>query len=92
LESPGDERLAKLVRDIFAYPDVPASWQTPDFAESSQAVIPVGLRRGELELRFLTTITTFNAPQNVTVEEIRIESYFPLDDATAAACDRLAER
>jgi hypothetical protein len=35
-------------------------------------------------------VTAFNAPQNVTLEEIRIETYFPLDDATLHACERLA--
>jgi hypothetical protein len=44
-----------------------------------------------LELAFLTTVTVFNAPQNVTLDELRIESYFPLDDATARACERLAQ-
>jgi len=28
-------------------------------------------------------VTVFSAPQNVTLEELRLESWFPLDDATA---------
>ena len=42
------------------------------------------------ELAFLSTVTAFSAPQNVTLDELRIESYFPLDDATAHACERFA--
>ena len=41
------------------------------------------------ELAFLTTMTGFNAPQNITLEEIRIESYIPLDNATDEFCKRL---
>lgn len=42
-----------------------------------------------MTMRFLTTITEFNAPQNVTLEELRIESYFPLDDQTRTLCEQL---
>lgn len=31
---------------------------------------------------FLTTLTTFIAPSNITLEELSIESYYPLDEAT----------
>lgn len=57
----------------------------------SEATLSFRLKKGDLELGFLTTLTTFNAPQNVTLEELRIESYFPLDDQTARVCERLAE-
>ena len=42
--------------------------------------------RGGLDLRFLTMITAFQAPQNVAVEHLRIETWFPYDEATAEAC------
>ena len=45
----------------------------------------------DLELSFFTTLTAFTAPENVTLEEIRIESYFPVDEATSRACARFAE-
>ena len=46
--------------------------------------------RGGRRVGFLTTTTVFNAPQDVGLEELRIESYFPLDTATARACEQLA--
>lgn len=45
-------------------------------------LLEVRLRRGELALRFFTTITTLGTPLDVTVQELRIESYFPADTAT----------
>jgi hypothetical protein len=50
----------------------------------------VRLRRGDFRVSFFTTLTVFSAPQNVTLEELRLESWFPLDEATAEVCARLA--
>jgi transcriptional regulator with XRE-family HTH domain len=86
----GDAELAGLLRALLEYPGVPPAWRQPDFSAPSEPTLTVRLRRDELDLAFLTTITSFSAPQNVTLEELRLESYFPLDDATAAACEALS--
>lgn len=88
LAHPGDGALPALVRSLFEYPDVPERFRQPDFASPSEPTLSFRLRRDGVELAFLTTVTVFNAPQNVTLEELRIESYFPLDEATARACER----
>jgi len=36
-------------------------------------------------------VTAFQAPQNVAVEHLRIETWFPYDDATAAGCRLLGK-
>jgi hypothetical protein len=90
LERPNDTALAALVEDLLGYPDVPKGWQTPDLAAPSEPCLVIRLRKGDLSLAFLTTLTIFNAPQNVTLEELRLESWFPLDDETRRACEALA--
>ena len=35
------------------------------------------------ELRFVSTVTTFGTPPDITVEELSIESFFPADAHTA---------
>ena len=92
LERPNDAALATLLRSLLDQPDVPRDWQAPDLSLPSEPVLPIRLQRDGQSLGFLTTVTVFNAPQNVTVEELRIESYFPLDDATRRACEALAGR
>ena len=82
--------LGALLRSLFDYPDVPEAWRQPNLATPSEPIVTFRLRRDALDLAFLTTITAFNAPQNVTLEELRIETYYPLDDATAASCARIA--
>jgi MmyB-like transcription regulator ligand binding domain len=90
LERPNDGALASLLRSLFEFPDMPRDWQVPDLASPSEPFLPVRLARGDLHLAFLSMLTTFNAPQNVTVEELRIETYLPLDDRTREACAALA--
>ena len=43
------------------------------------------------QLAFFSTITTFGTPRDVTIDELHIECCFPVDEATAALCRRLAE-
>jgi hypothetical protein len=88
LADPSNGELGQLVTTLLGYPDVPAAWRQPDFSLPSEPTLAVRLRRDALELGFLTTMTVFSAPQNVALEELRLESYFPLDDATARACER----
>ena len=89
LEHPEDARLSDLLAKLLAYPDVPQSFHEPDFRRGRAATATVCLRRDDVELNFLGTITSFSAPQNVTLEELRIESYFPLDKTTERLCQEL---
>ena len=86
LHRPEDERLAAILEEVLGFPGVPDEWRQPNLEIGTEAVFTIRLKRGERELGFLTTMTVFNAPQNVTLEELRIESYFPLDDATERYC------
>lgn len=92
LADPDDDRLRALLDDLLAMPTVSPDWREVDLATPSDPALVLHLARGPLELRFLTTVTSFQAPQNVAVERLRIEHWFPYDDATAAACHHLAAR
>jgi len=89
LASGGDAELGALLHRVLELPDVPASWKQPDFGIPSEPTLPLRLRRDRLRVSFLTTVTTFSAPQNVALEELHLESWFPLDEETAEACARL---
>ena len=43
--------------------------------------------KDDATLSLFTTITTLGTPHDVTLNELRIESFFPADDATAAWFD-----
>jgi transcriptional regulator with XRE-family HTH domain len=93
--------LTRLRREAAAYPggasevllrELLAQKAFPEFTELADAplnsVIPLELVvNGEL-LRLINTLTTFGTPQDVTLQELRIEMSFAADDAT----DRILRR
>ena len=91
LQGRPDDRLRALIQRTLAYPDVPPGWRRPDFSAHGGSTLEIRLQRGDLRVGFLTTITMFSEPQQVTLDELRIESYFPLDEATRSACLRWAD-
>ena len=86
----GDARLAVLLDHSLTYPDVDASWRYPDDDIRSFDTLDIWLQRDDLTLGFMTTLTAFASPGNVVLDELRLESYFPLDVATRVVCERLA--
>ena len=74
-----------LFRHLSALAEEPLpSEASPD--ESSSPVLAIHFRRGDRSLRLFTTIATLGTPRDITTEEIRIEFFFPLDDAAEAIC------
>ena len=86
LADPDDGEMRDLLDELLAMPTVDPDWRHVDFLVPSDPALVLHLRAGDLDLRFLTMITAFQAPQNVAVEHLRIETWFPYDDATAEAC------
>ena len=54
--------------------------------ETSPPVLPIHFQRGETSLRLFTTIATLGTPRDITLDEIRIEFFFPMDSATETIC------
>lgn len=86
----GDERLTSLLTRAFAYPDVPESWRQPDLSAQAEPSLTIRLERDGVRVAFLVTVTVFSTPRQITLDELRIESCFPLDDETRAVCARLS--
>jgi transcriptional regulator with XRE-family HTH domain len=88
--APLDATAQALLDEVLAYPDVPARWRFRDVEEEPAPVLNLIFRSDLGELRFFETITTFAAPRDVTLDELRIECAFPADAHTAEVCARLA--
>lgn len=91
LQRGGDARLQALLDRLLALPGVPSSWRHPELSTDATAAQCLRLTRDGMNVRFLVAVTKFSAPQQVALEELSIESCFPLDDATRATCRRLVE-
>jgi len=61
-----------------------------DEPDANSPVIPVVFRAGSLRLSLFTTLTQFGTAQDVTLDEMRIEHYFPMDEDSAAVLRNLA--
>jgi transcriptional regulator with XRE-family HTH domain len=79
------ETLALLTR-LLALPDVPSLSEVSPPEDAHSPVLPIHFRRGEASLRLFTTIATLGTPREVILEEVRIECFFPMDNATEALC------
>lgn len=86
LAQPQDGPLSELLASLLALPTVNERWREVDLTISSSPSIVVQLRAGSHQLSFLTMVTAFQAPQMVTLDELRIETWFPVDAQTEAMC------
>jgi transcriptional regulator with XRE-family HTH domain len=60
----------------------PAEWRVPWPDAPSSLVLTVDIRIGDLEVRLFTTIATLGTAQDITLQELHIESFHPADAAT----------
>ena len=83
LAADGTPETAALLERLLAYPGVRPAVKTQADESAAVPVVPMHFRKGDMELRLFTTIATLGTPQDITVQELRIECFFPMDDATA---------
>jgi transcriptional regulator with XRE-family HTH domain len=88
--NPGDSATGALLEELLGYPDVPGRWRTPDLGSPSLPLLSICYTRDGRFFRFFSTYTTFGTPQDVTLQELRIESFFPADEPTRSALHQLA--
>jgi|TARA_B100000959_G_scaffold275450_1_gene328853 hypothetical protein len=50
--------------------------------KESKPILPLILKKDDLELQFFSMISTFRTPLDVTLQEIRIETFFPANNDT----------
>ncbi len=79
----GTRETADLLTRLIAFPGLPALSRVLPRGEPRTPVLVIHFRKGETSLRLFTTIATLGTPQDVTLQEIRIECFFPMDNATA---------
>jgi transcriptional regulator with XRE-family HTH domain len=81
-----------LLSEVLDYPGVPARLRTPDLGVPLVPVVPVSFRHRGRAFNFFSAVTVLGTPQDITVQELRIESFFPLDAATDAAARHLLDQ
>jgi transcriptional regulator with XRE-family HTH domain len=77
-----DPQTDALLTEVLALPGIPASWRRADFTRPILPVVPVRFERDAVAVSYFSMVTTVGTPQDVTSQEIRLEGFFPMDDAT----------
>src|SRR3954451_5157740 len=80
----GDPALAALHDELARLPGGEPGPHAADLA-AGEIAVPLRIRHGDAELRFISTYTTFGTAVDVTVSELSIEAFFPADEQTARA-------
>jgi transcriptional regulator with XRE-family HTH domain len=81
-QADGTPETLELLDRLLALPDVAALAEGPPAMQTQAPVVPMRFRQGEATLSLFTTIATLGTPRDVTLEEVRVECFFPMDDAT----------
>lgn len=79
-DGPGSE-ASSLLRELTALAgNAGRRWEMAD--RNGLPFLPITLRKDDVELKLFTAIATLGTPRDVTLHELRIESFFPADSAT----------
>jgi transcriptional regulator with XRE-family HTH domain len=77
-----DDVLKDLITEILSYPGVPERWREPDLETPRDLILPTVLNLGGTVARMFSTITTLATPNDVTLQDLHIEAFYPADAAT----------
>jgi len=88
MELTGDAYLRSLIDEVSGYPLPDASEQQDLAHEHLGVLLPLKLRTDAGVLSFISTVTVFGTPHDITLQELAIESFFPADDFTARVLAR----
>jgi transcriptional regulator with XRE-family HTH domain len=90
MHATGDAELAALYEELRSYP-------LPDGVESTHlegellgVAMPFQFRTAAGVLSFISTVTVFGTPVDITLQELALETFFPADASTTAALRQLA--
>lgn len=85
-----DAETRTLLEEVLAYPGVPKSWRSPDPRVTLTPVLPVTFVVDGITFNYFSAVTVLGTALDITLQELRIESFFPCDEATADAARAFA--
>jgi len=93
----GNGETAALLERLLSYDGVPRllcpqRGAMPAARPPDGPVLVMQFKKGAVSLQLFTTIATLGTPQDVTVQELRIESFFPMGEDTERVFRAWAER
>jgi transcriptional regulator with XRE-family HTH domain len=90
MAAPLDLALQSTWRELLKLPDLPVAQF--DEQETPGPLCEVRLRKGNIAVGLIGTVLTLGTPQDVTLQELRVEMFMPADAASEAALNALANQ
>ncbi len=84
LSGPYREQDCELLKEDLALPGIPKDWKYRVIEDLDKAVVAFTIRLNDIRLNMFSTIATIGTPLDITAQNIRIEHFFPADEATKA--------
>jgi transcriptional regulator with XRE-family HTH domain len=78
----GAAETAALLERLLSYNGVRSVTAAATAHAAEGAVLPMHFQKDGTQLSLFTTIATLGTPQDITLQELRIECFFPMDDET----------
>lgn len=79
-----DAAALAFIEEIMAYPDVPRILKREKQERLHMPVLPVEFRLARRTVKVFTVIATLGTPQDIAVQEVRVELFFPADPESEA--------
>jgi hypothetical protein len=79
---PTDTVLRALRAEVTGYPDVADLLRRPERPTAQDLLVPFHYRIGDIELKMFSTIATIGEAHDITLEELRLETFFAADEET----------
>ena len=79
-ETLGGQEMKAVLADLSQYQNAETLWAAEEAA--LVPVLPLEMQKDNVRISLFTVIATFGTAQDVTADELRIESFFPADEAT----------
>jgi transcriptional regulator with XRE-family HTH domain len=86
-----DKEAKAFLDELSSYPDMPTSWRSAKPDDTVSPILALHFRKDGKDIRVMTTISTLGTPQDVTLQEMRIETFFPADAPSTEFFKRLAK-
>ena len=83
--NPSDDTMKGFFEELLSYPAVPDRWRSLDLNCAPPPFLTINYKWNNSTLRLFSTLTTFGTAQDISLQELRIESFFPADEATRIA-------
>jgi transcriptional regulator with XRE-family HTH domain len=80
LNSADDPAGAELLAEIRSYASASTASESATRPSPGDLLLPIHISKGDFDVRLFSAIMTLGTPHDVTLQELRIETFFPADE------------